>query len=54
LQARPDFAQLGLPDLLNALVERGHPVHVWYVNGHWLDVNSLKDLESAGSFTAGT
>lgn len=54
LQSRADFAQLGLPDLLNALVGRGHPVHVWYVNGHWLDVNSLQDLESAGSFTAGT
>jgi phosphoenolpyruvate phosphomutase len=44
---------LGLPDLLNALVARGNPVHVWYVHGHWLDVNSAKDLESAGNFTAG-
>lgn len=53
LQARADFAQLGLPDLLNALVAHGRPVHVWYVHGHWLDVNSAKDLESAGNFAAG-
>ena len=54
LQQRADFAQLGLPDLLNLLVEQGHTVHVWYVHGHWLDVNSLQDLASAGHFTAGS
>ena len=53
LQSHANFAQLGLPDLLNSLVARGKPVHVWYVHGHWLDVNSIKDLESAGTFTAG-
>ena len=53
LQSRANFSQLGLPDLLNALVVSGKPVHVWYVHGHWLDVNSVKDLESAGTFTAG-
>ncbi|MGD9603039.1 MAG: phosphoenolpyruvate mutase [Gammaproteobacteria bacterium] len=52
LSAREDFARLGLPDLLNALVERECPVRVWYVHGHWLDVNSAKDLESAGNFAA--
>ncbi len=53
LQARPDFAALGMPDLLNALVVDGKSVRVWYVHGHWLDVNSLSDLERAGNFTAG-
>lgn len=50
LQARPDFARLGMPDLLNSLVQNSKPVHVWYVHGHWLDVNSVKDLEPARSF----
>ena len=54
LRERADFAHLGLPDLLNLIIEQGHPVHVWYVHGHWLDVNSLQDLASAGHFTAGS
>lgn len=54
LQARPDFAQLGLPELLNHLVASGKPVHVWYVHGHWMDVNSARDLEHAGNFAAGS
>ncbi len=53
LRSHSNFAQLDLPDLLNALVASGKPVHVWYVHGHWLDVNSVKDFESAGTFTAG-
>jgi phosphoenolpyruvate phosphomutase len=53
LESQENFSRLGLPDLLNALVASGKPVHVWYVHGHWLDVNSVKDLESAGTFTAG-
>jgi phosphoenolpyruvate phosphomutase len=53
LKTQANFAQLDLPDLLNHLVASGKPVHVWYVHGHWLDVNSVKDLESAGTFTAG-
>ena len=54
LRARPDFKDLGLPDLLNHLVASGKPVHVWYVHGHWLDVNSVQDLEHAGNFAAGS
>lgn len=54
LGTRADFGALGMPDLLNHLVERGERVRVQYVNGHWLDVNSLHDLERAGLFTAGS
>ncbi len=53
LRLRPDFSRLGLPDLLNHLVEGGRPVRVLYIKGHWLDVNSLDDIERAGLFTAG-
>ena len=49
----PDFAQLSMGDLLNHIVAQGHPVRVIYIHGHWLDVNSLRDLEQAGHFTAG-
>jgi phosphoenolpyruvate phosphomutase len=50
LRARPDFARLGMPDLLNHLIERGRPVKVLYIHGHWLDVNDLGDLERANAF----
>ena len=54
LRGQRDFAQMGLPELLNHLVASGKPVHVWYVHGHWLDVNSVQDLEDAGNFAAGS
>lgn len=50
LRGGPDFARLGMPDLLNHLIERGRPVKVLYVHGHWLDVNDLGDLERANAF----
>ena len=53
LRQRPDFNRLGLPDLLNGLVESNQPVHVHYINGHWLDVNTLHDLDRAGHFAQG-
>jgi len=54
LRQRPDFDRLGLPDLLNDLIENNQPVHVHYINGHWLDVNTLDDLDRAGHFTQGS
>jgi phosphoenolpyruvate phosphomutase len=53
LRARPDFPRLGVPDLLDHLVEGGASVRVLYIHGHWLDVNNLEDLERAGAFAHG-
>lgn len=50
LQQRQDFNALGIPDLLNQLVKDGHAPQVQYVNGHWMDINNLEDLERAGTF----
>jgi phosphoenolpyruvate phosphomutase len=50
LERRADFPQLGMPDLLNALVTRGLEIAVLYIHGHWLDVNNLEDLERAQVF----
>lgn len=50
LQQREDFDELGLPDLLNQLVADGHAPQVQYINGHWMDINDLDDLERAGAF----
>ncbi len=53
LQNQPDFNEMTIPDLLNQLVVDGHPVQVIYINGHWLDVNNLDDLNRAGEFAHG-
>ncbi len=50
LQQRDDFSSLEIPDLLNHLVEQGRDIHVHYINGHWLDINVLQDLERAVDF----
>jgi phosphoenolpyruvate phosphomutase len=50
LQQREDFNSLAIPDLLNQLVEDGHAPQVQYINGHWMDINNLDDLERAGTF----
>jgi phosphoenolpyruvate phosphomutase len=50
LRQREDYEQLGLPDLLNQLIAEGHAPQVQYVNGHWMDINDLGDLERAGAF----
>jgi phosphoenolpyruvate phosphomutase len=46
----PNFSTMGIPDLLNHLVETGNPVNVIYVSGHWIDINKLSDLEKSSIF----
>ncbi|WP_186109714.1 phosphoenolpyruvate mutase [Burkholderia gladioli] len=53
LQARPDFDQLDIPALLNALVEAGEQISVQYVHGHWRGVNDLDEFRRAGDFAHG-
>jgi len=50
VQKEEDFSQMTIPDLLNSLVKKGHPVKVHYVHGHWLDVNTIEDIDRAGDF----
>ncbi|HIF50345.1 MAG TPA: phosphoenolpyruvate mutase [Thiotrichaceae bacterium] len=51
LKSESNFNELTLPDLLNHLIQQGKPVNVHYIDGHWLDVNSLDDINRAGNFT---
>ena len=50
LKTRPDFDRMGMPELCNYLVEQGKSIKVLYIHGHWLDVNSLDDLDPASDF----
>ena len=53
LKQQENFNRLTMPDLLNYLVENGNKIHVLYINGHWLDVNVLGDIDRASEFTLG-
>jgi len=53
LMGATEQADYAISDLLNYLVAQGHQIKVRYIQGHWLDVNSLADLERAGNFTSG-
>lgn len=51
LKKQPDFNTMGMPELCNYLVEQGKPIKVLYIHGHWLNVNSIDDIDRAGNFT---
>jgi phosphoenolpyruvate phosphomutase len=53
LRESDNFRQLGMPDLINRLIENGNPPQVQYVSGHWMDINNLDDLQRAGDFAHG-
>ena len=53
LQADADFGRLDVPDLVNRLIANGHAPQVQYVTGHWMDINTLEDLQRAGDFAHG-
>jgi phosphoenolpyruvate phosphomutase len=53
LRRRPDFDELDMPALLNALVESGESIEVQYVHGHWRGVNDLEEFRRAGDFAHG-
>ncbi|MDK2744652.1 MAG: phosphoenolpyruvate mutase [Nitrospira sp. BO4] len=48
--ADPANRKAGIPNLLQELLKRQHPIRVLYTVGHWLDINSLDDVVQAGNF----
>jgi phosphoenolpyruvate phosphomutase len=50
LSTEDGFAGMGVPDLINRLVDNGHPPQVQYISGHWMDINNLDDLQRAAAF----
>ena len=50
LSTRDDFRRLRFDDLLRHLLEQGAKVRVFYITGHWLDVDNHADLEAAQAF----
>ena len=50
LQLRDDFDSLGMPALLNALIDDEAQIRVLYIHGHWTGVNDVDDLRQAVDF----
>jgi len=48
--AMPANRKAGIPQLLQELLTRQYPIRVLYTAGHWLDINNLEDVVSAGNF----
>ena len=51
LKTHENYRQMSLADLLNQVIQQNHPVKVLYINGHWIDINALADIDRAGDFT---
>ncbi len=49
-RANPAFAKWQMTDLLNHFVATGRKVKIHYIQGHWIDVDSLADLNQAARF----
>ncbi len=47
-----DLAHMRMTDLFNTLIERGEKIEVIYHQGHWVDVDELGDVLSAGSLVS--
>jgi len=43
----PSGEQARMHDLFNAMIAQGETVRVIYTTGHWLDIDSIEDLELA-------
>lgn len=53
MKSERNFEQYGIPDLINRLIEEGLSPQVQYVNGHWMDLNDVEDLQRAEDFASG-
>lgn len=50
LSAKPDFKKMKMTDLLSDLIAKGIKIKVVYINGHWLDIDNLKDLPLSSKY----
>lgn len=50
LSESPHFKKMKLPDLMNKLLEKKVKIHVMYIDGHWMDVDSYADVSKGQKF----
>ncbi len=52
LSQRNDFATLNMSDLLNEILSFGVAVRVLYIEGHWLDVDTVEDVGRSVAYSS--
>jgi phosphoenolpyruvate phosphomutase len=50
LRSKQEFDELRMSDLFNYIVQDGHPVHVCYISGHWMDIDDLEIYSKSMQF----
>jgi len=50
LSGKPGFKKMKMTDLLSDLIAKGIKIKVIYINGHWLDIDNLKDLPLSSKY----
>lgn len=50
MSKQDNFEKMKMPDLLSNLINKGIQIKVVYIDGHWLDVDNLKDLRNVAAF----
>ena len=50
LEKSNDFPRMRMATVLTELLRRGQRIEVVYVNGHWIDLDELKDFSDASAF----
>jgi len=50
LSGKPDFGNMKMTDLLSDLIAEGIQIKVIYIDGHWLDIDNLKDLPLSSKY----
>lgn len=50
LEKREDFESLTTGDLFQQIIDQGHTIAVKFIKGSWLDIDSLVDLQKAGTY----
>lgn len=50
LSAKPDFNKMKMADLFSELINRGIKINVFYIDGHWLDIDNVKDLPLGSNY----
>jgi phosphoenolpyruvate phosphomutase len=46
----PEFKKMEIRDMLNYFVNNGINVTIEYISGHWVDVDTIMDLNLASTF----
>jgi len=50
LSGKPDFKKMKMADLLSDLISKKIKINVLYIDGHWLDIDNVRDLPLSSKY----